>query len=158
MDGHDSKGRPAPSAIGRSTSWLDSTVTRSPFEQPGGAVGDQLLQAMRLLAHQHGDALAVAGAVESDAHVHEHLFADALQPEDHLVERQGEVGQVDPHRHDEEALHHALLDVLDVDAAAGEVGGNPRDDAFLVSADDGDDGAVFFGGHARFLRATPEGS
>jgi hypothetical protein len=42
-----------------------------------------------------------------------------FKPEDHLVERRTEVGQVDAHRHDEEALHHALLDVFDVDAAAG---------------------------------------
>ena len=38
-----------------------STATRSPFSEPGVAVADELLQAVRLLGHQHGDALALGG-------------------------------------------------------------------------------------------------
>src|SRR5207247_2439168 len=72
-----------------------------------------------------------------------------------LVERDGEIGEVDEHRHDEESLHHALLDVLDVDVRGGEVGGDARHHALLVAADDGHDGPA---AHGATLAAARRGT
>ncbi len=69
-----------------------------------------------------------------------------------------EVGEVDQHRHDEETLHDALLDVLDVGVAAGEVGGDAGDDALLVAPDDRDDREVFASCHRVSLRVPQKPS
>src|SRR5437899_7341041 len=112
-------------------------------QSPGLALADQLLETVRLAGDERGHALALGRpAGQADRHLHVDLLADPAEPEDELVERGLEVGQVDEHRHDEETLHHALLDVLDVDVRGGEVGGDARDHALLVAADDRDDGAA----------------
>ena len=103
------------------------------------AIGDQALQAVRLATHQHGHPLRLLVAVQANGHIHVNLFADALEAQDQLIEIDTEVAQVHEHRHDEESLHHPLLDVFDVDVARRQVRRNPRHNALLVVPDDGDD-------------------
>ena len=61
------------------------------------------------------------------------------QAGDDLGEVDGQVLEVDQHVHQEEPADDALLDVLDVDAALGHVGGELGDDALLVLAQHADD-------------------
>src|SRR5262249_30888188 len=106
-------------------------------------VAHQLLQAVGLLGDQAGEALRLGGpAGEPQLHLHVDLAADLLEAVDQLVERAAQLGEVDQHGHDEEPLHDLLLDVLDVDVARGEIGGDAGDHALLVTADDGHDGPV----------------
>ncbi len=54
------------------------------------------------------------------------------QAGDEIRQGRGEVFEIDQHIHDEEPADHALLDVFDIDAALGHVGGELRDHPFLI--------------------------
>src|SRR5262249_15559513 len=98
-----------------------------------------------------GDPLPLRRATcEAERRLHVHLVADLPETHYELVQGDRQVGDVDEHRHDEETLHHALLDVLDVDVAGREVRGDARHHALLIAADHGDDGPV---AHAETLAA-----
>src|SRR5262249_56202135 len=130
-------------------------------QEAGVAIANQLIEAVRLLGDEHGDALALGGpARQAQLHLHADLLADVPQTVDELVERAVQLGEVDQHGHDEEPLHDLLLDVLDVDVAGREERGDAGHHALLVAADDGHDGAVAPGHTAdltggRGARPTP---
>ena len=127
-------------------------------QEAGVAVAAELLEAVRLLGHQHAHALALR-RLSAEAHrdLHADLVADLPEPDDQVVEGGVQVGQVDQHGHDEEPFHDPLLDVLDVGVARREVRRDPGDDPLLVTTDDRDDGEVARG-HAATLSAAPRGS
>ena len=101
---------------------------------------NELLEALGLLADQERDLLSAPLAVQMDADLHVHPPAQVQQAGDQLGQVDADVLEVHQHVHQEEATHDALLDVLDVDAALGHVGGELRDDPFLVFPQHADDG------------------
>ena len=94
---------------------------------------------MGFFADEDGDFTDAFFAVEVDADFHAHLAAEFEKAGDDVGEIGGDVLEVDQHIHDEEAADDALLDVLDVDAAFGDVGRELRDDAFLILAQNAND-------------------
>ena len=100
---------------------------------------DELMEAVGFLADEEGDALVTALALEDDADFHVDAAAELEEAGDDFGEVGAEVLEIDEHVHDEEAADDALLDVFDVDAAFGDVGGELGNDAFLVFAEDADD-------------------
>lgn len=101
---------------------------------------DALVEAVLFFADEEGDAFSSALVVQGDADFHADVLAEVEQAGDELIEAEGEFGEVDEHVHDELAMDDLLVDIEDVDAVFGHVGGEAGDDAFLVSADDADDG------------------
>ena len=116
-------------------------------ERPLLVVMAQLFQAVRLTRYENRNTFAAFLSVQPNRDVHLHFTADSLERKDEFVEAARQVGQVDQHRHDEQPLHHALVDILDVDALLGEIGRNPGHDALLVATDDCDDGRTRRLGH-----------
>jgi hypothetical protein len=117
------------------------------------ARGQQRFEAVRLLRNEQRQPFLRAFAVQANGYVHLHFGADALQVEDQRVQVDVEVFQVDEHRHDEETLHHVLLDLFDVDAVLGEVGRNAGYDAFLVASENRYDGRIGSGHRAVLMAA-----
>ncbi len=114
-----------------------------PVEFPAGKVVDEPAEAVLFLADEDGDFFLFAFAVEMDADFHVHFFAQFQQAGDQFGQVDADLPDINEHVHEEEAPDDALLDVFDVDAAFGHVGGELRDDPFLVltqNADDGQDG------------------
>jgi hypothetical protein len=92
------------------------------------------------LADEEGDFLAAALALENDADLHVELAAQVDQAGDDFGKIGAEVLEIDEHVHDEKATDDALLDVFDIDAALGDIGGELGNDAFLVFTENADDG------------------
>ena len=107
--------------------------------QPRFVIRDQPRQAMVFAAAQQRHALGPPLAVQVDADLHVDATADVDQAGHQGRQVGREVGEVDEHVHDEQAADDALLDVLDVHAALGQVGGELRDGTFLVATEHGND-------------------
>jgi len=109
----------------------------------GGGKFEECFEAVRFFAGEDDDAFGAWLALQSDFDFHVNFFAEVQCAGDEFIEGDGHVFEVDEHIHDEKAGDDALFEVLDVDAAIGDEGGELGDDAFLVAALDGENGEDF---------------